>query len=183
MAGAMKASQLLFIIALSCSSSFGQGRLDISPVPVTNSLTGTLADGSINAGLYYGPSGSSESGLQLVTSTPLVNGFAAFGSSTTMPGFPSGTTLTLQVRAWSGSYPSYEAAVSSGLATTLAGKSILLPATLGGTSSPPPIPNPLEFPGFSIGPVPEPTAFSFVVLNAIGFRVTRKFRGTTVARC
>ena len=43
MTGAMKAPLLLLIGALSLNSSFGQGRLNISPVPVTNSLTGTLA--------------------------------------------------------------------------------------------------------------------------------------------
>ncbi|MGC3957054.1 MAG: hypothetical protein QM813_03545 [Verrucomicrobiota bacterium] len=162
----MKAPLVLLIVASSLSPSFSQGSLTLSPVPVTNGLTGTLADASITAGLYYGPTGTTESGLQLVTSAPLVNGFATFGSTPPTPGFPSGTTIMLQVRAWSGIYPSYEAALASGLSSTLAGKSVALSATAGGTSSPPPIPNPLIFPGFTIWPVPEPTALPLSLLSA-----------------
>lgn len=130
MAGAMKAPLLLLIVAISLNSSFGQGRLNIAPVPVTNGLTGTLADVSIIAMLYYGPTGTGEDGLQpLPTPSTLVNGFATFNAPLTIPAFPGGTAVTLQVRAWSGIYPSYETAVGSGLSSTLAGKSILHTAT------------------------------------------------------
>ena len=173
----MKASLLFLFIVFAVNSTSGQGRLNIAPVPVTNGLTGTLADASINAMLYYGPTGTGEDGvLPLPTPSALVNGFATFNVPVTIPAFPSGTAVTLQVRAWSGIYPSYETAVGSGLSSTLAGKSSLHTATVGGVSSPPPVPDPLVFPGFTIWPVPEPTATTLGLLSVAMMRWRAKLQ-------
>jgi hypothetical protein len=82
----------------------GQGTLNISQVPVTNGVTGALADSSIVAGLYYGASGTPETGLTLLSSAPLVNGYAIFGSHVFAPGWQVGDSVTVQVRAWSATY-------------------------------------------------------------------------------
>jgi hypothetical protein len=157
---------LLFLATLFVTSVQGQGTLNISPVPVTNGLTGTLADSSIFAALYFGPSGTTESSLVLLSpASALVNGFATFGSFTSIPPFPAGTPAVLQVRAWSSGFPNYESAAGSGLPSVLVGKSLALTATLGGSSGPPPFPTPLVFPGFTIGPVPEPAAGALWLLG------------------
>jgi hypothetical protein len=139
---------LALSIVLSTSSALGQGVIVVNPVPVTNGITGALADSSIIAALYFGPAGGSENSMQLLSlAAPLVNGRAQFGSQTIIPAFPPGASMQLGVRAWSSGYLSYESAIASGLPSVLAGKSVLLTATLGG---PPPAPSTLNFPGFTV---------------------------------
>lgn len=150
---------------LLATSGRGQGTINLAPVPVTNGLTGTLADTSFVAALYFGPAGTPEGNL-LMLGTPmtLVGGYAQFGDNLLIPVLPSGASAEFQVRAWSAGFPDYASAVGSGLGSVLAGTSVLLMATLGG-GGPPPVPNPLAFPGFTIYPVPEPAG---IVLGGLG---------------
>lgn len=166
---------LLFGIVLSATGAVGQGTLVINPVPVTNGLTGTLADSSIVAALYIGPMGAPEDSLLPVSAaSPLIGGYAQFGAQTSIPTFTPGTSVVLAVRAWTAGFPTYEAAIASGLPSVLAGKSALLAATLGGSPTPPPIPTELNFPGFTVYPVPEvPTT----VLALLGTVVCSLWRG------
>ncbi len=160
--------QLFFGCLLFVVSACGQGTLIVSPVPVTNGITGTLADSSIVAALYYGASGATEENLvALLPASPLVGGFARFDSQTPVIPLPPVTSLLLQVRAWSAGYPTYETAAGSGLASVLAGQSVPLAATLGGSPLPPPTPNPLSFPGFTVLPVPEPTSIALGFVGAV----------------
>ena len=170
---AMK-STLLLALAITTFSFRGlaQGTITINPVPVTNGLTGVLADSSFVAALYYGPVGAPEGSLMLLgPASALANGFAQFGSQTGIPGIATGASAELAVRAWSSGYPSYEAALASGLPSVLVGKSVLLTAVTGGSPLPPPVPDPLSFPGFTLYPIPEiPTsALMLIGLAALGY--------------
>jgi hypothetical protein len=103
----------------------------------------------------------------LVASAPLVSGYAQFGL-VSVPGVGLGAPVELQIRAWddsSGLYPGWENAQPAWLVgQILAGKSSLVEATIG--SQPPP-PGPLNFPGFTISLVPEPSSAALCLL-AVG---------------
>ncbi|MFO1514549.1 MAG: PEP-CTERM sorting domain-containing protein [Verrucomicrobiota bacterium] len=161
----MKALSLLLASLIVVTKVHGQGTLYVSPVPITNGLTGTLADSGIVAALYGGPSGWLERDLILMSSVkPLSNGFATFDSPIAYP-FPAGISMLFQARAWSAGYVDYEAAIGSGLPSVLAGKSGVLGAIIGGASGPPPIPNPLVFSAFTVMPVPEPATMNLLLLG------------------
>jgi hypothetical protein len=169
-------TKFLFILAVAFSTiqARGQGTIVVNPVPVTNGVTGMLADSSIVAALYYGPVGApGDSLLMLGPASALVNGFAQFGSRTTIPVSP-GTSAQVGVRAWSSGYPSYESAIASGLTSVLAGKSVLLTATLGGSPSPPPVPGALDFPGFTVYPVPEPATSGLMLIGFAALTLWRR---------
>jgi hypothetical protein len=161
----MKTTLLILLASASLSTcAMAQGIFVINPVPVTNGVTGALADSTVLAALYFGPAGTAENSLVLLSpAAPLVNGYAQFGSQTIIPALPSGSSIVLGVRAWSGGYPSYESAVASGLPSVLAGRSILATVTLGGSPLPPPVPSPVIIPGFTIYPVPEPSTCALLL--------------------
>src|SRR5512134_597940 len=129
----MKTTLLLAVtIASLATHALAQGTIIVNPVPITNGITGTLADSSIVAALYYGPAGAPENSLLMLgAASVLEGGFAHFDSQSLVPGVPTGTSVEIGVRAWSLGYPTYEAALASGLPSTLAGKSIMLTAILG----------------------------------------------------
>ncbi len=158
----MKTASCLLACSLLLSVAHGQGTINLPPVPVTSGVTGVLADSSIVAGLYYGPQGTAESALLMLSGpSPLVGGCPQFGTGVVLP-LPAGASAELQVRAWSAPFASYDIAVASGSAAVLAGKSLLLSVILGGSPNPPPVPDPLSFPGFTIYPVPEPSPLLLV---------------------
>jgi hypothetical protein len=170
---------LLMIVILNALqvNIFAQGTVTINPVPVTNGVTGTLGSPTILAALYYGPAGASENSLLMLGApSALVNGYAQFSSQAAIPAFPSGTLVKIQVRAWSLGYPSYETAVASGLNSILAGKSIIAAATLGGSTMPPPVPNPLSISGFTVYPVPE-VATPVLLLTGLGVLIVQNCKG------
>ena len=167
-------SLVLFIMAFAIASARSQGVLNLPPVPVTNGITGTLADSQVLASLYYGPAAAPESSLSLlVAATPLVSGYAQFGL-VSIPGIGQGLPVELQIRAWddsSGQYPGWESAQPAWLAgQILAGKSLLVEAIVG---SQPPTPGPLNFPGFTISQVPEPSP---AVLSLLSVGLWRAWR-------
>ena len=167
-------SLVLLITVFVIASARSQGVLNLPPVPVTNGVTGTLADSHVLAALYYGPSAAPEGSLSpLVAAAPLVNGYAQFGL-VSVPGIGQGAPVELQIRAWddsSGLYPGWEYAQPAWLAgQILAGKSLLVEAIIG--SQPPP-PGPLTFPGFTISQVPEPSP---AVLGLLAVGLWRAWR-------
>lgn len=170
----MKTTLLLLVTITSLAAhAVAQGTVVVNPVPVTNGTTGSLADSSIVAALYYGPVGTPETSfIMLGPASPLRNGFAQFGSRSVIPGIPTGTSIDLGVRAWSSAYLTYEAAVASGLPSTLAGKSIVLTAILGGSPTPPPIPDALSFPGFTVTPVPEVSTLALMLVGLAALAAT-----------
>jgi hypothetical protein len=159
---------LVVTIASLANHALAQGTVIVNPVPVTNGITGTLADSSIVAARYYGPAGTSENSLLMLgPASALESGFAQFDSQSLIPGIPTGASLQIGVRAWSLGYPTYEAALASGLPSTLAGKSILLTAIAGGSPSPPPVPGALSFPGFTVYPVPEVSTSALMLAGLV----------------
>jgi hypothetical protein len=174
----MKTTLLIALaIASFATRAFAQGTVILNPVPVTNSLTGALAaNSSFLAAIYYSPAGAPLDSLTIRTPlTTLTNGYAIFGSQSNIPGVPSGTALQLCVRAWSNIYPSYETALASGLPTALVGQSILFNVTTGGNPLPPPVPSPLNIPGFTLYPVPEAST-STLLLAAFATLVVFRHR-------
>jgi hypothetical protein len=162
-AGLMKKALLIPALLLTHFSAGAQGTLNFSPVPVTNGVTGVPGDSSIVAAIYYAPNGTAESGLVLLSPPiALVGGYARFGNGVVFP-LAGGTTIELEIRAWSSPYTSFEAAVASQDSSVLAGQSLLVTAGLGGSIGPPPLPDPLAVPGFTIYPVPEPATVSLVL--------------------
>jgi hypothetical protein len=165
----------ILAVAFSTIQALGQGTIVVNPVPVTNGVTGTLADSSIVAALYYGPQGAPEDSLLMLgPASALVNGFAQFGSQTAIPVFAPGTPLQVGVRAWSSGYPSYEAAIASSLPSVLAGKSLLSTVTIGGFPSPPPVPGALDLPGFTVYPVPEPATPGLILIGFAALTLWRR---------
>jgi hypothetical protein len=185
----MKATLFVAItVASLATGALAQGTLVVNPVAVTNGLTGTLADSSLVAALYYGPAGAPEGSLLLLgPASALVNGYAEFGSQTAIPGFSARTSIEIGVRAWSLGYPTYEAALASGLSSVLADRSILSTAIIGGSPLPPPVPNPWSIPGFTVYPVPEVSASVQLLAGPValmGLRCNPRRHGmTTTSRC
>ena len=165
----MKTTLFLAVtIASLATEALAQGTIIVSPVPVTNGITGALADSSIVAALYFGPAGTPETSFIMSgPASALENGFARFDSQSLLPGFPAGSPVQIGVRAWSAGYPTYEAALASGLPSTLAGRSVVLTAITGGSPSPPPIPGALSFPGFTVYPVPEVSTSALMLAGIV----------------
>lgn len=170
----MKTVRFLFAALLVFTSARGQGTINLPPVAVTNGLTGVLADAGIVAALYYGPFGAADSGLLMLSApSPLVGGYARFGNGVVLP-YGVGATAELEVRAWSAPYPTYESAAASDLASVLAGKSVMLSVILGGSPGPPPVPDPLAFPGFTVYPVPEASPSGLLTFGATTLLLFRR---------
>jgi hypothetical protein len=169
----MKTKPLLFGSLLIAVSALSQGTINLPPVAVTNGVTGVLADSSILAAIYYGPSGAPDSTLlMLAAPSALVGGYARFGNGVVLP-YGIGATAEVQVRAWSAPFMSYESAVASELASVLAGKSAALEMILGGSPTPAPVPDPLLVPGFTIYPAPEPSLSGLVAVGGGMLALTR----------
>jgi len=95
---------LLFAVTIAslATHALAQGTIIVNPVPVTNGVTGTLADSSIVAALYYGPAGTAEDSLLMLGfASALESGFAQFDSQSLIPGIPTGNSVEIGVRAWS----------------------------------------------------------------------------------
>lgn len=172
----MKNTSLVLLIAASAIvSSRGQGVINLPPVPVTNGVTGALADSTVRAALYYGPALAPEESLAPLAASNLVNGNARFGL-VVVPGYGSGVPVELQIRAWdnsSGLFADWSQAQPAWQAGLLAaGKSVLVEA-LTGSQAPPP--GQLVFPGFTISQVPEPSSAALGLL-AVGLWSARRIK-------
>jgi hypothetical protein len=164
---------LLFAAATPCFSqgtvNFANGAAGVD-APVTNGIVGgppfVRADNRFRAQLYAGPGGITDArllttnGISGTPATFLSGGGAGYflGNARDIDGYPPGTTVTLQVRAWlidSGS--SWETAWGRG-------ESNLIQITLGGGTIP--TPNMVGLHGFIVPlGVPEPSS---VALGLIG---------------
>jgi hypothetical protein len=124
----MKRLMMTAALAISACGVFAQGTITWNNGPANAiswaaglPFTGPVAGAQgIKVGLYY----NGASGYTLVSSTPYlgtlssgatnvnVNGRWNTGAAVAVPGLPAGQTGTFQVRAWSGDFASYEAAVA-----------------------------------------------------------------------
>jgi hypothetical protein len=129
----------------------------------------TGAEG-IKVGLYY----NGASGYTLVSPTPYVGTTsqgttnAAFNGrfnagTVSVPGLASGATGTFQVRAWSGNFANYEAAVSGGAA--FAALSAAFQNGSGGPAAPNPDIPAATLSGFTGMVVPEPATIALAALG------------------
>jgi hypothetical protein len=175
----MKKTIATILTAFVGIAAYGQGTVDFGNFPgnAINYAAGTpkagqpIEVGMFTVELYFAAgSGQAETALQRFT-TPVQAQIAPIagyflGGTATVPGAAGGTAASFQVRAWSGTFTSYAAALASGSSSTFIGKSAVFNvAALGGAGQPPSPPASLNMPGFTVAPVPEPTA---IVLGALG---------------
>jgi hypothetical protein len=192
--------KLLLIAAISCSAVmvFAQGQVAMQNNSATRTVnpagTASPAAGSttVSVGLYWGTAGSAEASL-----VPLPN--SSYDTATVWSPFAGifnrglatfpvagGTQVSLQVRAWSSGYATYEAALASGIAdgSVVAGKGIVQLITLGnapGVPAPSPAASLITpsgagdtpFQRFTIAPVPEPSS---IALGLLGLGAVALFR-------
>jgi hypothetical protein len=132
------------------------------------------ADAGVKVGLYYLSGGnytlvSTQFPIVGTTSvgTPnaLVNGrFTGNPSEITVPGLTAGQNGTFQIRAWSGNFTSYEAALAGGALYT--GNSGDFTNPTGGVGDPPTPASPLSgFTGMTVIGVPEPSTLALAGLG------------------
>lgn len=180
-------SKLLTVaLVLACSSvsSMGQGTVGFANnpvVPVIDGRTGLPAEasGNIQVGLYYSADlgatpnpGANPDSFLLAATTPIITlgVFNNGGRPVVIPGLPGGSTILVQIRAWSNSYSSFEDAVSNGNASDVAGVSNLLnPIMLAGPRGP--ACNLFICAGllsFTVSSVPEPSTIALSLVGGLG---------------
>jgi len=126
--------------------------------------------------LYVGPAGAAASALttngvsggpSAFSSTPAQAGYFT-GSSRVLTGFPGGTTVTLQVRAWA------TATGNSWESATTRGESPTLQFTLG--TPPATAPNMVGLQAFNVAPliVPEPSSIALGLLGLGALALIRR---------
>ena len=122
--------------------------------------------GSFTVGLYYGVVGSTFNQLQLIGPAIQngVGGGISGGVRTTGIDVPGGQNAFFQVRAWAGSFASYEEAIANGVGAV--GFSPIFTNSTGNPTGTPPTP-PANLTGWTspIVIVPEP---STIVLGMVG---------------
>lgn len=141
--------------------------------PVTNAVTGAPASGGgFLAQLYAGRASAPEADLVPVsTVAPFMSGAAAgyfSGGNATNTFVLPGSVGTFQVRAWSGSYASYEAAVLAAQTdgNVLLGKSLVFQNSTG-ISSPSTLTGLQSFTLAPLAPVPEPSPLVLLGLGLL----------------
>jgi hypothetical protein len=171
------------VLTLSCAFGlhcFSQGTVNFSngaagvDAPVTNSsfVPFRRAGPESRAQLYVGPAGIANmwllttNGISGTPATFLSGGGAGYflGSAREINGYPPGTTVTLQVRAWiAGAGDSWETAALR----SAHGESNLIQITLGGGTIP--TPNMIGLHGFNMTPsiIPEPSSFALATLGLL----------------
>jgi PEP-CTERM motif len=171
----MKKLLLTVSLLVAAVTAFGQGQVifaNNTATKVTNSVSQTAAPAGTMVGLYIGNSGAAEGSLSLITSTNMFAAGLFQGGTRTLSGWAGGP-VTLQVRAWSAGYNSYEEARLSGLNTTFTGASSLMNVTLTTSPTPAPLLTSSGLNQFNISPVPEPSS---IALGLLGLGAVALFR-------
>lgn len=170
----MKKLILTASLMLTVTAAFGQGE-----VVMNNSAATAIRDQRFGTNWAVAPdhtvalygatgAGSSESSLALQP-TAVTNLFlpGRFIGGTRVLSLPTGPA-TLQIRAWSGSFPTFEAAelaANGGNPNVLIGRSGLLNATLTTGATPPPTLLGSGLTTFQVAPVPEPSSIALGLLG------------------
>ncbi|HUL51055.1 MAG TPA: MYXO-CTERM sorting domain-containing protein [Candidatus Nitrosotalea sp.] len=175
----MKTFSMFALVVLSASGTLGQGTVNFQNTATTliqyceNGVAIIAPVGSLTVGLYYGPAGTIDPTTMVLLATtgigPVAGRYAG-GTVTTPNTTAGGAAAVFEVRAWSGPYPSYEAALASGNPSISIGRSglVTVPVTGNPSGVPPTTPATLGAPGFVPGPlgcVPEPPTFALSVLG------------------
>jgi len=172
----MKKLLLTVSLLVAAVTAFGQGQVifaNNTATKITNGTTQVAAPAGTMVGLYIGTSGAAEGSLSLITSTNMFAAGLFQGGTRTLAGWGGGP-VTLQVRAWSAGYNSYEEAFALGsAATTFAGKSTLMNVTLTTSPTPAPLLTSSGLNQFNITPVPEPSS---IALGLLGLGAVALFR-------
>lgn len=187
-----KIVQTVIIAAgLATPAAFGQGFIGFANVnaPIIDGATGSaaLSSAGYSVGLYWGtsPSGdlslaqNSKTGSSAITGlVPIPGTFNNAGQTVGIVGTNPGDVVYVQIRAWTGGFDSFEAAVAAGNAGDYVGMSeVLNPISLVGSTQPGPS---LVIQGgltsFTTSPVPEPSTIAFGILGGIGAMVLLRRR-------
>jgi|SRR5579872_472331 len=150
------------------------GRVD------TNNPVGVAASGSYNVGLYWGVLGSSEAQLVLIAEGAgnFSSGRFSLGNATTGVGTAAGADGIFEVKAWTGSLATYEAAYAAAVAGggQQVGVSGTFQNSTGGAGTPPSTPSNLTgwTTGVILNPVPEPTTLALGGLGAAALLLFRR---------
>jgi len=165
----LTASLMLTVIA-----AFGQGEVvmnNSAATAILDSRYGTnWAVAAGNTVALYGATGAGQTASSLsLQPTAVTNLFlpGRFIGGTRVLTLPTGPA-TLQVRAWSGAYPTYEAAeiaAMGGTPNVVLGRSGLLTATLTTGATPPPTLLGSGLTTFGVTPVPEPSSIALGLLG------------------
>lgn len=179
----MKKLILTASLMIAAVAAFGQGQvnfannnatriwIDTDRDGTTNGPTDRLLDAGPNSQVaIYGLSGNGQPvGSLVIQTTAITNlltpGFFLGGVRTLS--LPTGPA-TLQVRAWTGSFPSFEAAQAAALGGTpgvVTGQSNPLNVTLTASPTPPPTLLGSGLNQFNVAPVPEPSSIALGLLG------------------
>lgn len=188
-AGLRRVAKLAGLAVLTIGLPGSGGAIAQGTTQFYNSSTTLITDqtglavpvGTVTVGLYYAVAGTTDpSTLVLLKVTGIAPFAGRYTGGTAITPFttPGGTTAVFEVRAWTGSYPSYEAAVASGDPLVGLGRSGLITRLTGHPASNPPLPPlALNAPGFSISipQIPEPSTIA-LCLSGLGMLVCRQRR-------
>ncbi len=177
----MKKLILTASLMVAAVAAFGQGQVnfannnatriwaDRDANGTTNGADTLLAAGPNSQVAIYGATGSGQPvGSLVIQTTAITNlltpGFFLGGVRTLS--LPTGPA-TLQVRAWTGSFPNYEAAAAAAVAdpSIFIGMSNPLNVTLTTPPSPPPTLLGSGLNQFNVAPVPEPSSIALGLLG------------------
>jgi hypothetical protein len=185
----MKMKQTIAILTglLVSMNLFAQGLVvfrNVAGSAVIDGQTGSpAAAGVYLAGLYW-DSATSPDGFELavkdtttdLATTPVLGSFGGgiySGGNIAIAGAPGGTSVLLQVRAWSAAFATYEAAAADPSAWI--GESNEMTVALAGPSDPVPSISTIVQ-GFTTYPVPEPSTIVLGLLGGLGAMVLLRRR-------
>ena len=180
---------LLLLVGLTVAAgAYAQGTVNMNTfgggvnARASNTVTATWAgfvgggDSHLwNVGLYYGAPGAAESTFSLAPvpasfgSTLATSGYvlaSTGGGTRAIPGFAGGSQVQVQIRAWTGAFPTYEAAIAAG--GQLGGVSSVVTVTLGTPplGTPAPMTGLAPFNVYYLPPfVPEPSSIALGLLG------------------
>jgi hypothetical protein len=170
----MKKLLLIGTCLLAAVATYGQGAVTLAnntATAITNASPGAgNARAVVNVGLYGSTSlglGQNDASLSLIGATGATFAPGLFNLGTRNIGNP-GDTVTLQVRAWSGSFANYDLAWAAAQVdgTTLIGKSTMWEQITGGGPNPTqPITGAGRLSPFTVAVVPEPSSIALGLLG------------------